>query len=314
VTAATLDHGGAARDIGVGAVILATGGFDRDSELRAAYLPAPVTATGAAPGNTGDALRIADAAGARLANTDQGWWMPMVEIPGVAIDGAQYYQSLIRERGLPRQIIVNAAGQRFTDEALPYNEFCKAMHTVGADGRYPNATAWMLFDEEYRRRYTYPAARPGDRLPRWAIRAGSIPELAAATGIDASVLAQTIDRWNRGCAAGADPDFGRGTDSYEQFMGDPGAGPDPNLGPLDQPPYYAVQVLAGTIGTKGGPVTDANGGVLDAAGRPMRGLYATGNAAAFWTADGYPGPGATLGIAMTMGYLAGRHAATLLTE
>lgn len=310
VTSATIGRRGVVRDIRVGAVILATGGFDRDSELRSAYLPAPVSATGSAPGNTGDALRIAATVGARLANTGEGWWMPMVEIPGAAIEGAAYYQSLIRERALPRQIIVNTAGRRFTDEALPYNEFCKAMHAVGKDRGNPNATAWMIFDEEYRRRYTYPAARPGDDVPRWVIRAGSIPELATATGVDASTLALTIDRWNRGCAAGADPDFGRGADSYEQFMGDPGAGQHPNLGPLDQPPYYAVRVLAGTIGTKGGPITDANGTVLDAAGRPLPGLYAAGNAAAFWTADGYPGPGATLGAAMTMGYLAGGHAAS----
>lgn len=312
VIAATVDRGGTVGDIGIRAVILATGGFDRDDELRSAYLPAAVTATGAAPGNTGDALLIAAAAGARLANTGQGWWMPMIEIPGVEIDGARYYQSLIRERALPRQIIVNGAGRRFADEALPYNEFCKAMHAAAEDGRHPNAPAWMIFDEEFRRRYTYPGARPGDGLPSWAVRARSLPELAAATGIDASRLAPTIDRWNRACAAGSDPDFGRGTCAYERFMGDPGAAPHPNLGPLDRPPYYAVRVLAGTIGTKGGPVTDASGAVLDAAGQPLTGLYAAGNAAAFWTADGYPGPGATLGVAMTMGYLAGGRAAALL--
>ncbi len=44
-------------------------------------------------------------------------------------------------------------------------------------------------------------------------------------------------------------------------------------------------------------------------GPPVPGLYAAGNAAAFWTGDAYPAPGATLGIAMTFGYLAGRHAA-----
>jgi 3-oxosteroid 1-dehydrogenase len=124
-------------------------------------------------------------------------------------------------------------------------------------------------------------------------------------GLDAGALADTIDRWNRNCAAGADPEFGRGADAYERFMGDPGAAPHPNLGPLDQPPYYAVEILSGTIGTTGGPVTDGAGRVLAADGPPVGGLYA----AAFWTADGYPGPGATLGAAMTMGYLAGRHAA-----
>jgi 3-oxosteroid 1-dehydrogenase len=96
---------------------------------------------------------------------------------------------------------------------------------------------------------------------------------------------------------------------YERYMGDPGTQPNPNLGPLDHPPYYAIRVLSGTIGTKGGPVTDARARVLSAGGQAIRGMYAVGNAAAFWTADGYPGPGATLGVAMTMGYLAGRDVA-----
>jgi 3-oxosteroid 1-dehydrogenase len=96
-------------------------------------------------------------------------------------------------------------------------------------------------------------------------------------------------------------------------MGDPGA-PHPNLGPLDQPPDYAVKVLSGTIGTKGGPVTDGVGRVLAPDGQPVSGLYAAGNTAAFWTADGYPGAGATLGAAMTMGYLAGRHAGSFSRE
>jgi 3-oxosteroid 1-dehydrogenase len=91
-------------------------------------------------------------------------------------------------------------------------------------------------------------------------------------------------------------------------MGDPDA-QHPNLGPIDQRPYYAVRVLSGTIGTKGGPVTVGAGRVLAADGQPVGGLYAAGNTAAFWTLDGYPGAGATLGAARTMGYLAGRHAA-----
>jgi succinate dehydrogenase/fumarate reductase flavoprotein subunit len=166
----------------------------------------------------------------------------------------------------------------------------------------------MIFDEGFRRRYTFPAARPGDGVPGWVLQADSVGALAQAADVAPSALAETVNRWNRNCAAGTDPDFGRGSDSYERFMGDPGA-PHPNLGPIDQPPYYAVKVLSGTIGTKGGPVTDADGRVLTTDGEPVPGLYAAGNAAAFWAADGYPGPGATLGVAMTMGYLAGRRSA-----
>lgn len=282
------------------AVILATGGFDRDPGLRKRLLPGPVTATGAVPTNTGDALRIAEELGAMLDNTSRAWWMPLVAVPGEE----PYYRSLIRERALPRQIIVNGAGMRFADEALPYNEFVKAMLR-----RPGNATAWMIFDEGYRSAFPVPGTDPGSVMPGWVARGASLPELAGAIGVPAETLGKTVDRWNANCAAGTDPDFGRGGDAYERYMGDPGTQPNPNLGPLDRPPYYAIRVLPGTIGTKGGPVTDTSGRVLLPSGEPISGLYAAGNASAFWTGDGYPGPGATLGIAMTMGYITGRHTA-----
>jgi hypothetical protein len=175
----------------------------------------------------------------------------------------------------------------------------------------------MIFDAGFTRRYPLPGITPGQDVPGWAARAPSPRELAVKIGVDPDGLDRTIGRWNKACAEGHDPDFGRGGNPYDRYGGDPAAQPAPNLGPLTDPPYYAVRVLAGTIGTKGGPVTDAHGVVLKAASRAgsapaelIPGLYAVGNAAAFWTADAYPAPGATLGIGMTMAYLAGRHAAT----
>jgi 3-oxosteroid 1-dehydrogenase len=157
-------------------------------------------------------------------------------------------------------------------------------------------------------RYPMPGV-PGDGpVPGWVAHGGTLAELAARIGAGPVALTETVRRWNAGCAAGADPEFGRGEGAYQRFCGDPAVRPNPSLGPLDQPPFYAVEVLAGTIGTKGGPVTDPDGRVLRPDGRPVVGLYAAGNAAAFWTADGYPGPGATLAAGMTMGYRAGRHA------
>jgi len=306
VAAAILERGGRGAEVPARAVILATGGFDRNAELRARMLPPPVAATGAVPGNTGDALRIAASLGAAAENTAEAWWMPMVTVPGESLDGEPYFRSLIRERALPRQIVVNAAGRRFADEALPYHEFVKAMNHRDPGGGYPDGTAWMILDQGYLRAFPIPG---GSREA--LVQAGSIPALAGAIQVDAATLAGTVARWNECCAAGADPDFGRGADAYERYMGDPDTSPNPNLGPLDQPPYYAIRVLPGTIGTKGGPVTDARGRVLTTAGDPIGGLYAAGNAASFWTGDGYPGPGATLGAAMTTGYLAGRDAGAL---
>jgi 3-oxosteroid 1-dehydrogenase len=294
--------------IAVSSVILATGGFDWDSDLRARHHPGPQRASGTPPSNTGDGLRIACGLGAATGNLGEGWWMPMMQIPGEELDGRPFYRSLIRERGAPRHIIVNAAGARFADEAAPYNDFGKAMHERRPDGTYPNDPAYMVFDEGFRRRYPLPGVTRSGEPPAWLARGRSPRDLAGVIGVDGPGLEAAIARWNASCAQGHDPDFGRGGNPYDRYGGDPEVSPNPNLGPLDEPPYYAVRVLAGTIGTKGGPVTDADGTVLRPGGAAIGGLYAVGNASAFWVGDAYPAPGATLAVGMTMGYLAGRHA------
>jgi 3-oxosteroid 1-dehydrogenase len=315
LTGVTLDARGAVsaatvgdETIPVAAVILATGGFDWDGDLRRAWHPAAQRATGAPPGNTGDGLRIACRAGAATDNLDQGWWMPMLAVPGEQLDGEPSYRSLIRERAAPRQIMVNVAGRRFVNEASPYNDVGKAMH--GRDrGGCLNDPAYLVFDSGFARRYPLPGVPFGGPVPGWVARSGSVRGLGERIGVDPDGLQRTVAAWNKACADGHDPDFQRGDSPYNRYAGDPAVQPNPNLGPLAEPPFHAVRVLAGTIGTKGGPVTDATGRVLTGSGTPIPGLYAVGNAAAFWTGDAYPAPGATLGIAMTFGYLAGRHAA-----
>jgi succinate dehydrogenase/fumarate reductase flavoprotein subunit len=309
VARAVFTRDGGMKSIAARAVILATGGFDWDKNLRRAWHPAAQRATGAAPGNTGDGLRIASRLGAATDNLAEGWWMPMLALPGEELAGKPYYRSLIRERAVPRQIMVNAAGRRFTDEASPYNDVGKAMHARDSGG-CPNDPAYLIFDSLFLRRYPLPGISPGTRVPAWVAAADSPAKLAVLTGVNPDGLERTVAQWNKACAEGADPDFGRGGNPYDRYGGDPGAVGPPNLGPLSEPPFYAVRVLAGTIGTKGGPVTDASGTVLTVDGTPVPGLYAVGNAGAFWTGDAYPAPGATLGIGMTMGYLAGRHAAS----
>ncbi len=118
-------------------------------------------------------------------------------------------------------------------------------------------------------------------------------------------------RWNEQAARGEDTDFARGKSVHDRWWGDPaqGPGPEATLGPLDTPPFYAVQVYSGVLGTKGGPRTDGNGQVLDVDGRPIPGLYAAGNAMASVMGMTYGGAGGTLGPAIVFGYLAGRHAA-----
>ncbi|MGC9665405.1 FAD-dependent oxidoreductase [Planosporangium sp. 12N6] len=287
-------------------VVLATGGYDQNGALRRAYLPAALGASGSSPSNTGDALDVCRRLGARVDNLGQGWWMPMVSVPGEEVDGVPAFRGLVRERGAPRQILVDRSGRRFVDEALPYNEIGKAMHRRDADGRCPHAEAYLVVDEGYRRRYALPGLATDRPVPDWIVSAPTVRELAGRLGVDPDGLSDQVARWNEACARGSDDEFGKGDNAYDRYYGDPDQPGNPNLGPIDTPPYYGVRMLPGTIGSKGGPVTDVDGRVLDRADRPIPGIFAVGNAAAFWTADGYPGPGATLGVGMAFGFRAGR--------
>jgi 3-oxosteroid 1-dehydrogenase len=140
-----------------------------------------VAAAGAAgqrrpPSNTGDGLRIAEHEGAITDNLAEGWWMPMMVVPGETLLGEQFYRSLIRKRGLPRQIIVNAAGRRIVNEARPCNEIGKALHRE-------TGPFHLIFDERYRA--TYHAGRPRDEpVPGWVASGRSVAELASNIGAD----------------------------------------------------------------------------------------------------------------------------------
>jgi hypothetical protein len=159
-----------------------------------------------------------------------------------------------------------------------------------------------VLDGGYRGAIQLLTVGPGDPDPAWLARGETPAALAEAIGVPPDALEATIARFNAGAAAGEDLDFGRGTLAYDRFIG--------ALGPLDEPPYYAVQVLPGCLGTKGGPRTDADGRVRSVAdGAPIPGLYAAGNAAASPLGLAYPGAGGTLGPALVFGLRAGRAAA-----
>ena len=91
------------------------------------------------------------------------------------------------------------------------------------------------------------------------------------------------------------------------MYGDAGHQPNPCLAPIVEAPFYAFPIYPGDIGTNGGLVTDDVARVLDTAGNPIPGLYAAGNNAATMMGESYPGAGATLGPALTFGYVAARH-------
>jgi succinate dehydrogenase/fumarate reductase flavoprotein subunit len=142
------------------------------------------------------------------------------------------------------------------------------------------------------------------------IKRGDTPrELADACGIDRGGLERTIAAFNRPARRGEDPEFGRGSDAYQRFNGSPGHVPNPCIAPLETPPFYAVRVVPGELGTFAGIATNEHAQVIDHTGAPIAGLYAVGNDAASVMGGTYPGAGITIGPAMTFGYIAARHAA-----
>lgn len=293
-------------------VILATGGFEWDPLLVKAFLRGPMHGAVSPPNNTGDGLRMAMALGADLANMGEAWWVPIVRIPNDTIAGKQRSRSVRLERTRPRSIIVNKAGRRFVNEAGEYNSMAGAFHYLDPRGGYVNDRAWMVFDSVHLSNYGFLGVAPGQPVPDWFCESADLAELGAKTGIDATGLTGTVERWNANVAAGTDPDFGRGSSAYDGYWGDDRATTlaAKTLGPIDTAPFYAVPVCVGSMGTKGGPRTDPDGRVLHVSGKPIPGLFAAGNAMAGATGRAYGGAGGTLGPAMVFGYRAGYAAAT----
>lgn len=288
-----------------GRVILASGGFERDPALVQAFLRGPMTGPVGAPGMDGTALRLALAMGAELGNMAEAWWCPAMTVPGEEIDGQPFHRLVLTERARPRSLMVDSRGRRFTNEARNYNDVGRAMHAFDPTGfQHPASTSWLVFDAGYRRQYHLGPLRRGGSDPEWLDRADSLAELADAIGVSGDELASSVTRFNELAAAGDDPDFGRGRSIYDRFVGDPAA-PHPTLGPVDEPPYYAVRLHPGCLGTKGGPRTNVDGQVRHQDGDLIEGLYAVGNAAASPLGAAYPGAGGTIGPLLVAARAAG---------
>lgn len=286
-------------------VVLASGGFEKNQEMRARYQRSPITTewTTGAPSNTGGGITAAMEAGAAVDLMDDAWWGPSIPLPS----GPWF---CLAERNLPGSIIVNQAGQRFSNEAAPYVDAVHAMYDGEAATGITHVPSWMVLDQRYRNRYLFAGLGPRQPFPgRWykhgvIVKAQSLEELAERTGVDPGGLAETVTRFNAMARSGVDEDFHRGDSAYDKYYGDPRVRPNPSLGPIEQAPFYAVKMVPGDLGTKGGVVTDERARALREDGSVIEGLYAAGNASAAVMGHTYAGAGATIGPAITFGYLA----------
>jgi 3-oxosteroid 1-dehydrogenase len=285
-------------------VILGSGGFEKNDALREKYLPSPTDAawSTAAASNTGAGIEAGVAVGAATDLMDDAWWGPTIPLPR----GPWF---CLAERNLPGSIIVNSAGQRFMNEALPYVEATHAIYAGEATG-VSHVPAWMIMDQRYRNRYLFAGLSPRQPFPgRWykhgtVKRAATLEELAARIEVPADALAGTVNRFNGFAESGVDEDYHRGESAYDKYYADPKVTPNPSLHTIDKGPFYAVKIVPGDLGTKGGIVTDERARALRPDGSVIEGLYAAGNCSSAVMGHTYAGPGATIGPAITFGYLA----------
>jgi len=291
-------------------VILACGGFEWNPELVRRFSAGPVAHPLSNPANEGDGLRMAMAAGADLANMYDLLRFPAANIPGELYDGRPLARMVVGERGLPHAILVNRRGRRFVNEAHNYTDVARAYGDFDPVAyEFANHPSFAIFDAQFRAQYSVLGVPPGAPEPEGVLRAGSLRELAAQAGIDADGLGATVARWNGFVREGRDRDFRRGESFFDTYYADMGREPSATLGSIERPPFFALRVGCGVIGTNGGPRTDAHGRVQHVSGEPIPGLYACGDAAASAIGPGYGGPGGPLGQGFSMGFRAGRHAA-----
>ncbi|AMN46174.1 3-oxosteroid 1-dehydrogenase [Steroidobacter denitrificans] len=303
------------RTVRIGAnrgVILAAGGFESNQALRERYLPAPTDAAWTVGNvyNTGDALQLGQSIGAKIDLMATCCWMPISPVPGW-----ESPVGILFERALPGGYIVSQGGARFVNEALPYIDTVEAIYANNRPDA-PTVPSWLICDATFRKKYPFGPLMPASVQPDWMIsrqqrsfmkKANSLEELARLTGINLAGLKDTVAKVNQYARTGVDLDFHRGEGAYERFYGDPFVQPNSTLGPIETPPFYAMSIYPGDLGTTGGLKTNVHAQVMTEQNEVIPGFYAVGNCSASAIAGTYPGPGSTLGPATTFGYIAARH-------
>ena len=310
VTSAVLTSDGISREISIEAgLILAGGGFSRHLERRHAALATDESWSSVAPGSSGDAQESGDRGrgGASAIAISAQRSGRRHRSGGVSTDQTRCFRiscSTAASRGRWRLTATAAASSM---RRFPIIEFALEMLANGKSA----IPAFLIADAAALRKYGLGMVRPGGWGTKAAVADGyltvgdSIEQLAQRLGIDPAHLRNTVDSMNGYARTGRDPEFGRGGTVYQNHNGDASAGgANPNLGPIATAPFYALRLYPSDIGTSAGLVTDETARVLDTANRPIPRLYACGNDMQSIMGGTYPGPGITLGPAVTFAFLA----------
>ncbi|HEX4375568.1 MAG TPA: FAD-binding protein [Steroidobacteraceae bacterium] len=295
-------------------VLVNAGGFARNQAMRDRYQGGlPASWSMAAPGDTGEMIQEMMRHGAAIAQMEERVGHQIVLPPG-----AEASESKPGVQGLtaaPHAILVDQSGVRYMNEGGSYMAYCQGM--LERHKSVPAIPSWAVFDHEHVRKYMLAGTMPGTQKPQhwydsgFLKRAASLGELARACGLSPGALEKTVQRFNGFVERNRDEDFHRGERAYDRWLGDPFNRPSQSLGSISKPPYYAIAVVPGDVGTYGGVVCDQYARVLREDGSVIDGLYATGVSTASVMGRTYPGAGSSVGPSFAFGYIAARHAAHL---
>jgi 3-oxosteroid 1-dehydrogenase len=293
-------------------VLVNAGGFALNQRMRDKYQPGTSSKwSNAAPGDTGEMIEEMMHHGAAIAQMEEMVGFQTTLAPGTENDDVK--PGVQQMTASPHAILVDQSGVRYMNEGGSYMLYCQKM--LERDKTVPAIPSWAVFDSQYINKYMLAGTMAGARKPqRWyetgyLKKADTVESLARDLKIDPATLSATIKRFNGFVAQNRDEDFHRGDRAYDRWLGDPFHKPSETLGSIEKPPFYAVHVLPGDVGTYGGVVTDEYARVLRQDGSVIAGLYATGVSTASVMGRGYPGAGSSIGPAFTWGYVAAKHAA-----
>jgi succinate dehydrogenase/fumarate reductase flavoprotein subunit len=289
-------------------VILASGGFSANAEMRKNYIPFAGQHVSILPyENTGDGITAATASGAVMGAENHVNAVWAVVSKRTRDDGyVERYAHLI-DMSKPGCIAVNKAGQRFGNEASVH--FVEAIHATGT------VPAHIIANAKFVKKYGMGLVLPGGGKIKEMVACGymktgaTLAELAAQIGVDAGGLEATAAKVNADAATGKDTQFGKGDTQIDIEIGDPKHTPNACFGPLGDGPYYAVEIFPGDGSTTVGVKIDDQCRVIGQDGAPIAGLWATGlDANSIWQGKS-PAHGCNVGPAMVTGYIAGKSVA-----
>jgi 3-oxosteroid 1-dehydrogenase len=298
-------------------VLVNAGGFAHNQQMRERYQPGTSAQwTSAAPGDTGEMIEEMMRRGAAIAQMEEMVGLQITWPPGS--EKAEVKAGTQSLTAAPHAILVDQSGVRYQNEGGSYMAYCKGM--LERDKAVPAVPSWAIFDNQCMRKYMVAGTLPGKKKPRswyeegFLRQADTIEALARLVKIEPAALKATVERFNGFVAKNRDEDFHRGDRAYDRWLGDPYHKPSQTLGAIAVPPFNALPIYPGDVGTYGGVVTDVHARVLRGDGSAIPGLYATGVSTASVMGRVYPGAGSSIGPSFVWGYVAAKHAANAAND